>query len=72
MEEQVKEVVDAYQHEVALKLDAQKMYDDLSDHVQEIIIEKLKQESVFERLQVEYQAEIVNSKSWKKRSQSLE
>ena len=45
MQEQVKEATDAYQLKVLLKLDAQKMYDDLSNQVQDIIIEKVKQES---------------------------
>ena len=71
MQEQVKEVVDAYQLEVALKLDAQKMYDDVSDHVQDIIIEKVEQETLFERLQVAYKAESANFESLRRKSKSL-
>ena len=67
----VKEAARAYQQKVTLKQVAEKMYDKLSDQMQDIIIEKVEQETLLKGLQVAFQAKIAKSKSWRKRSQIL-
>ena len=63
MQEHMKEAADAYQQEVTLKLAAEKMYEELSNQVQDIIVEKVEQETLLEGLQVAFQAKIANSES---------
>ena len=72
MQEHMKEAADAYQQEVTLKLVVEKMYGKLSDQVQDIIIEKVEQETLLEGFQVAFQAETTNSESWRRISQILE
>ena len=72
MDEQVKEVVATYHTEVALKMEALKKYDVLSDQIQDKLIEMIETKTMYKQLQVVFQAKIAESKIWKRQSQSLE
>ena len=72
MADQIQVVVKAYHLEVSLKREALKQYDDLSDQIQDKIIEMVEKETMFNQLHVVFQAKIGETESWKRQSQNLE
>ena len=72
MAEQMRAFLEAYHSKVSLKQEALKQCNILSDQVQEKIIELVDTETMYKQLQVAFQAETVESKSWRRQSQSLE
>ena len=70
--EQIRAVSKAYHSKVSLKNKALKQYDVLSDQVQEKIIELVDTKTMYKQIQVAFQADFAQSKSWRRQSQSLE
>ena len=72
MANQIQAIVEAYHSKVSSKREALKQYDDLSDQIQDKIIEMVEKETMFNQLHVAFQAKTAETESWKRQSQSLE
>ena len=63
MKEQIREIEQAYNDEVSLKQSAAKSYEELSDQIQDKLIDLVEKETMINQLQIAFQAETTESES---------